>query len=521
MHIDARLMDNQSIIEGDICIIGAGAAGISMALEWNDSPYKVILLEGGGFEYDDKVQELYNGKLTGNPYFPLKASRLHYFGGSTGHWGGMCSTFDSIDFIKRDWVKNSGWPIKLEDITPYYSRVHPILDLGPYEWGVKYWQDQNPTFKELPLDETVIWNKMWQFSPPTRFGTKYKDAIVGSKNIQLYTYANVVDMTATENIASVREVTVKNYAGKQHTVRARYFILACCAIQNSRILLAANKQAAAGLGNDNDLVGRYFMEHPHIESGELWLSDSRSLDLYKMEEDTKARAELAISEKTQTELKILNGTVALMPLQLTKNRISNITMYSDDDPRRSMDSLRKYSTLDKRSFLERHFMPSKYSKAYGLLTRMEQEPNPSSRVTLNNEKDALGVPRVDLDWQLSPIDKKTVCKIIEILGQQVGAAGIGRVRTPDFMQDDKSDKIPTASVSGGWHHMGTTRMSDNPKEGVVDANCKIHGISNLFVAGSSCFTTGGAVNPTYTLIAMSLRLSDYLKEQMKSPVLNS
>jgi choline dehydrogenase-like flavoprotein len=186
-----------------------------------------------------------------------------------------------------------------------------------------------------------------------------------------------------------------------------------------------------------------------------------------------------------------------------------------------MDSLRKYSTLDKRSFLERHFMPSKYSKAYGLLTRMEQEPNPLSRVTLSNEKDALGVPRVDLDWQMSPIDKKTVCKISETLGQQVGAAGIGRVRMPDFMLDDKDDKIPTSSVSGGWHHMGTTRMSDNPKEGVVDANCKVHGISNLFVAGSSCFTTGGAVNPTYTVVAISLRLSDHIKEQIKTPVLNS
>jgi choline dehydrogenase-like flavoprotein len=308
MHVDARLIDDRSIIEGDICIVGAGAAGISIALEWNHSPYKVILLEGGGFEYDDKVQELYNGKLTGNPYFPLKASRLHYFGGSTGHWGGMCSTFDSIDFIKRDWVKNSGWPIKLEDISPYYPRVHPILDLGPYEWGVKYWQDQNSSLQQLPLDENVIWNKMWQFSPPTRFGTKYKDSIVGSKNIHLFTYANVVDITATENLGSVKEVTVKNYAGKQHTVRARYFILASCAIQNSRLLLASNKQAAAGLGNGNDLVGRYFMEHPHIESGELWLSDSRSLDLYKMDEDTKARAELAISEKKQIELKILNAT---------------------------------------------------------------------------------------------------------------------------------------------------------------------------------------------------------------------
>ena len=132
MHIDARELPDNSLIEGDICIIGAGAAGISVALEWMNSPYKIILLEGGGFEYDDKVQELYAGKTTGYPYYPLKSSRLHYFGGTTGHWAGFCSTFDSIDFMKRDWVKHSGWHIKREDLNPLYARAHKNIDLGPY-----------------------------------------------------------------------------------------------------------------------------------------------------------------------------------------------------------------------------------------------------------------------------------------------------------------------------------------------------------------------------------------------------
>ncbi|MGF2414189.1 GMC oxidoreductase [Ferruginibacter sp.] len=518
MHIDARAIDDQSIIEGDICIIGAGAAGISIALEWNNSPYKVILLEGGGFEYDDTVQELYRGELTGRPYFPIKSSRLHFFGGTTGHWGGVCSTFDEIDFKKRDWVDNSGWPIKLQDIAPFYPRAHPILDLGACEWDLKYWQKQNPALKPLPLDKNVMWSKVWQQSPPTRFGTKYKDTIVNAKNIYLYTYANVVDINAVENVSAIKQVTVKNSAGKQHTVKARFFILACCAIQNSRLLLASNKQAAAGLGNDNDLVGRYFMEHPHIKSGELRLLNPDPLKLYELVEGTKVRAQLAFSEKTQTELKVLNGTIALLPQEFAENSISNIKMWSNDDPRKSLDSFAKYNSLDKRSFFERHFMPSKLFKAYGLTTVMEQVPNPLSRVTLNNEKDALGVPRVNLNWQMLPLDKKTVTTLSKVLGQQVGAAGIGRVRLPDFMLDEKDDNIPSDFVSGGWHQMGTTRMSDDPKTGVVDANCKVHGINNLFVAGSSCYTTGGAANPTLTVVAISLRLSDHIKEQIKLPL---
>jgi choline dehydrogenase-like flavoprotein len=356
---------------------------------------------------------------------------------------------------------------------------------------------------------------MWQFSPPTRFGTKYKDAVINAKNIHLYTYANVVNIATNENISFAKEVTIKNYTGKQHTVKAKYFVMACCSIQNARLLLASNKQAKKGLGNDNDIVGRYFMEHPQFKSGELWLKESNPYDLYKVEKGTKVRAELSVSPEKQKELKVLNGTISLMPLEFSKNKISSIKMWSNDDPRKSLDSLKKYYTLDKRNFFERHFMTSKIFKAYGLITTMEQAPNPQSRVLLSNEKDSLGVPRANLDWKMCAIDKQTVRKINQLLGQQVGQAGIGRVKLADFLLDEKDDSMPEY-ISGGWHHIGTTRMSDNPKEGVVDADCKVHGISNLFITGASCFPTGGAVNPTYTTVAMTLRLSDHLKEQMKN-----
>lgn len=512
MHIDARQLENQSIIEGDICIVGAGAAGISIALDWENTPYKIILLEGGGFEYDDRVQELYNGKLTGHPYYPMKASRLHYFGGSTGHWGGMCSTFDDIDFEKRDWVENSGWPIQRQDIAAFYPKAHEILDLGRYEWDVKYWVEQNSKNKLLPLDPEVIWSKMWHFSPPTRFGKKYKDTVVNAKNIHLYTYANVTDINATENVSGIKQVTIKNYAGKEHTVKAKYFVLACCSIQNSRLLMASNKQAPAGLGNDHDLVGRYFMEHLELKTGELWLNHSDPLLMYKMDDTTKVRAELAISASKQKELQVLNGSISLMPLALSKNAIPSVKLWSNDDPRKSLDTFHKYNNLDKRNFIQRMFS-SKDSQSYGLYTRAEQLPHPESRVVLSNEKDELGVPRANLNWALTPIDKKTVFNINKLLGQQVGAAGIGRVKMADFLLD--GDVQLPDYTSGGWHHIGTTRMSADPKTGVVDANCKIHGIDNLYAAGSSCFPTGGAVNPTLTVVAISLRLSDHLKKRIK------
>lgn len=508
MHIDAKTIDNGSVIEGDICIIGAGAAGISMALEWIHTPYKVILLEGGGFDYDDQVQELYAGKTTGQHYYPLKSARLHYFGGTTNHWAGFCSPFDEIDFIKRDWVPHSGWPITRKDLDPFYARAQKDPELGPYEYGLAYWQKQDPGMVPLPFDEKIIWNKIWQFSPPTRFGEKYRDDILKAKNIHLYTYANVTDIRANDAVSSITEVIVKNHAGKTHTVKAKHFVLACCSIQNARLLLAANSQAPKGLGNDNDNVGRYFMEHLEIKSANLYLTKPDPLKLYMASFGvTKARAELAITKEKQEEYKILNGTVSFTPAEFARNMKPMIDIWKEEDPRQSLDSL--LSAFGKAA------QTKPGNKVFELFTRIEQAPNPDSRVTLDTEKDSLGVPRAMLHWELTPFEKRSIRKIYELMGQQAGIAGIGRVQLMEYLEDENDHSWPSFT-GGGWHHMGTTRMSEDPKNGVTDSNCKVHGISNLYTAGASNYVTAAAPNPTLTVIALTLRLSDHLKEKMKS-----
>ncbi len=510
MHIDARNLENNSVIQGDICIIGAGTAGISMALDWIDTPYKVILLEGGGFEYDDQVQNLYDGETTGQRYYPLKSTRLHYFGGTTGHWAGMCSPFDPIDFIKRDWVPNSGWPISRKDLDPFYARAHEKLQLGPYNYEFTYWKKELPNLIPFSLDEKVIWNKMWQYSV-ARFGKLYGDTITKAKNIHLYTYANVVDIITNGTITDIKEVVVKNHAGKTHKVRAKHFILACGAIQNARLLLASNSQAAQGLGNDNDIVGRYFMEHIEHASAELWLSKPFPTKLYSWSYGARASAELAITEKVQTENRILNGTVSLYPLAFSRNLDSEMDVWNNEDPRKSAENFRE--SISEAREAAKKVNEGSISRAFQLHTRIEQAPNPNSRVTIGAEKDDLGVPKTRLNWELTRLDKRSIRKIYQLLGQQMGISGLGRVRLREFLRDENDNSWPE-DLNAGWHHMGTTRMSDNPKRGVVTSNCQVHGISNLYVAGSGCYATSGAPNPTLTLVALSLRLSDYVKDKM-------
>lgn len=511
MHIDARNLPNNSTIEGDICIIGAGTAGISIALDWINTPHKVILLEGGGFEYDAQVQDLYDGKTTGQRYYPLRSTRLHYFGGTTGHWGGMCSPLDNIDFIKRDWVPESGWPISKKDLDPFYVKAHEKLQLGPYNYDLNYWQKELPNLNPFPLDNKVIWNKMWQYNQ-ARYGDLYADTIINAKNIHLYTYANVVDIITNNMITDTKEVIVKNHAEKTHKVRAKHYILACGAIQNARLLLASNSQAPRGLGNDNDIVGRYFMEHLEHKSAELWLAKPFPTDLYTWEYGVNnPSAELAITEKTQTENRILNGTVSLYALTLSQNLESEMDVWSNKDPRKSLDSF--INSLTNAIEASEKVTEGSISRAFSLNTRIEQAPNPNSRVTIGTEKDKLGVPKTKLNWELTELDKKSIRRIYQLLGQQFGISEIGRVRLEEFLRDENDNSWPEG-LNAGWHHMGTTRMGDDPKKGVVNANCQIHGISNLYVAGSGCFVTSGAPNPTLTLVALSLRLSDYVKGKM-------
>ncbi len=511
MHTDARKIDQNSTIEGDLCIIGAGAAGISMALDWAASEQRIILLEGGGFDYESEVQDLYAGMNTGQRYFPLRSSRLHLFGGTTGHWGGLCAPFESLDFKQRSWVPHSGWPITLEDLHPYYEKAHEYLELGPYNYDQAYWTEQYPDMQPLPLDPEVIWSKIWQFSPPTRFGSKYRNRIEKSNNIHLFTYANSTEIILGNSLNTVDHVVVKNHSGKRHTVRAKHFVLACGAIQNARLLLASNKQLPTGLGNQHNNAGRYFMEHLELKSAELWLSQPYSTTLYSYRSsDRRPRAEIAISEKVQQEYQMLNGTTSLTYLPVANEQEALIDLWENEDPRLAYDNFVKNFRAS-RDYYDKATEAGHY-RAFELYTRMEQAPNPDSRISLQTEKDALGVPKASLHWDLTPLDRNSIRKLYEIIGKQVGMYDVGRVRFEDFLQKELSDEIPS-KLGGGWHHMGTTRMSSEPEQGVVDADCRVHGLSNLYVAGSGCFTTAGAANPTLTLVALSLRLSDHLKSK--------
>jgi choline dehydrogenase-like flavoprotein len=530
LFFDARTLPENRVIETDVCIVGAGAAGITLAREFAGEKFRVCLLESGGLELDEATQSLYKGDNVGLPYFSLDETRFRYFGGTTSAWKGACRPLDEMDFEKRPWVPYSGWPFGKSHLDPYYERAQSICQLGPFAYNAKYWEDGNASSR-LPMASDRVITTVFQFSPPTRFGEVYREEVVKADNIATYLNANVVEIETNETARSVVRLRVVTLEGNGFWVSGKLFILATGGIETPRLLLTSTKVQSSGLGNKYDLVGRFFIEHPHLVSGIIVPSDSSiSLGLYGFHRvrDVRIRGALALSEEVLRREKMLNFGTSLRPVA---SKI--LEYYEKAEASKGVGSYRQLRRSIRQGNIPEDFWHHLWSviadvddiaihlygkmfvskdavKIIKLVNQTEQAPNPDSRVTLSEKRDRLGMNRVRLNWRLSEMDKRSLRRAHEIIGQELGRAGLGRLK----VELDEDDTTWPPYLEGGHHHMGTTRMHVDPKHGVVDEDCRVHGISNLFVAGPSVFPTCGYANPMLTIVALSLRLADHVKKVM-------
>jgi hypothetical protein len=327
---DARKIPNRTHLDFDCCIVGGGMAGITIARELIGIKISVCLLESGSLRRNRETQQLYEGENISqifkddvsnfNNY--LSISRSRYFGGSSNCWGGWCRPFDEIDFKRRDWVPHSGWPFAKSELMPYYARAHRALKIGPFEYDARFWQDaiRNSDFRIVPFDNEAVQTMISQFSRPLRMGREYSDDIAKASNLTALLRANVVEIETGDDSRSVERVRVATLAGNRFTVGARYFVLAMGGIENARLLLASNRKYQPGLGNQNDLVGRFFMEHLSVPSGRVIFHGAnaigRSYDSLHNYNNPKFAAKgvsvathFRISDRDQERHRILNSRV--------------------------------------------------------------------------------------------------------------------------------------------------------------------------------------------------------------------
>jgi choline dehydrogenase-like flavoprotein len=488
--IDARSIPQGTTVETDLCIIGAGAAGITLALECAGGPFRVCLLESGGFEPDPETQALSRGRVFGRAYYKLESARVRRFGGSTSSWQGICRPLESSDFEARDWVPHSGWPFGAEVLRSYYERAQERCRLEAFGYDGQRWASAERPL--LAFEAGVVESRVFQIAP-VRFGEVYRKDVTKAPNVDTFLFANVVELEASENGRIVERVSVACLAGNRFSVRARLFVLATGGIENARLLLASNRVQRAGLGNPHDLVGRFFMEHPHVISAAFLASSARiPLDFYRARPVGRAEVAglLTLSEETRRRERMLSfGCFPPQDAELPEFEASLARVIREMDGRSGAAA----------------------ERAVFWMGVGEQAPNPESRVRLADERDALGMPRVRLEWRLGALDKRSLRRAHEILAREFGRAGLGRLQL--LLGEDDYQWPP--ELSAGRHHMGTTRMHPDPRRGVVDPRGRVHGLANLYLAGSSVFPTSGSAGPTLTLVALALRLADDLKEALR------
>jgi choline dehydrogenase-like flavoprotein len=545
MTIDARSLEQNKEIETEVCIVGTGTAGITLAREFIGQGFSVCLLESGGLKPDKETQALQWGKNIGHPYYSLDTARPRYLGGTTNRWhlaiGQDCSRarmrpFDEIDFEERDWVPYSGWPFPKSHLDPFYERAQSVCRIEPPTFDVEDWEDTRVR-PRLQLRGDEIKTVIFKFGSRYPFIKDYIEQIDHAPNIATYLYTNVVEIEIDALNNTVTRLRVATLNGKKIWVSAKFYVLAAGAIEISRLLLVSNKVQKTGLGNQFDLVGRFFMEHPHCTAGLFVPSNQnifKSTGLYNaihVVNGVPIKGKVSFSEKLIRRERLLNQVVEFYPRLIQKAFLYRYPIVDT----KGVHSLRalvrhEYNTNDFWKHIRNIFRDFDATcvagyrniksgvfnmlyrdriKVFEVQSMSEQIPNPQSRVILTNERDCLGMNRVQLDWQLTSYDMQSIIRGIEILDKEFRHSGLGRVYNQLY------DEIPSKSIYGGWHHMGTTRMHVDPKKGVVDENCKVHGIHNLFIAGPSVFPTGGYANPILTIVALSIRLADHIKKQLR------
>ena len=495
--IDARSVPKGSTIETDLAIIGGGPAGISLALSLAGAPFRVLLLESGGTELDAATQRLYAGTETGVSYIPLESTRLRYLGGCSNHWGGWCRPLDAVDFEKRDWLPWSGWPFPRSEIEPYFGRAQSLVEAGPF-----IYDNSRPWTKAfgapLRLADGGIYTTFFQFSKqrgnvlPTHFGDRYGDDLRRVPNLSVQLHANVTGLRLAHDAKSLARLNVATLSGNRFVVKPKVVVVATGGIETPRLLLASNDVMRAGVGNTHGLVGRFFADHPIPgQTATLVIFDGHIAPYYQLAQaanGTNIRAAFAPSDSFRRARR-LSGALATVEGEV------------------QLDGVGQAALAETAGALG---VDASATRAFTLGCGMELAPDPDRRLSLSGEKDALGMPRLKLDMRVSDDDFARYRNALTELGRQLLGARTGMIR---LLHRSRAEWLSV--MDWGNHHMGTTRMHNDPKQGVVDADMRVHGISNLYVAGSAVFPTYGASNPTLNLLALVLRLADHLKAKFR------
>jgi choline dehydrogenase-like flavoprotein len=506
MLLDARRVPADSLIEADVCVVGGGPTGLTLARELGGRDLRVCLLESGGREFDADTQALAAGRVSGGAAEPLHESRCRRLGGSAHLWrepiaaggapGLRVAPLEAVDFARRDWLLYSGWPFARATLEPYYERVHRALDLGPVEYAAEV-AGEPPA-----LDRAGFEGRGWRVLPARAFTDAAPAALAAAPNVQLYCWANVVEIETTESAGEVVALRVACLGGTGFRVRARVYVLAAGGIENARLLLVSDRAQRGGLGNGTNVVGRYFMEHQQVRAGSL-VREAGAAPAYFAPAE---RAGIAVQGRLVRARSPRGGELLAASAFLVPER-----------PERAPVRIARRATAVAARLRGNPAPPTPLPETgdarwdegvFGVHMHTEQAPHPENRVFVDGRRDRVGCRTTHLHWLWRERDFRSARDACGALGAALAGGAAGGFRGGEY------GERPPLVRPGVGHHLGAVRMHDDARYGAVNANGRLHTVGNLYVAGSATFPTGGCDDPTLTALALALRLADHVKREL-------
>ncbi|HZO95751.1 MAG TPA: FAD-dependent oxidoreductase [Gaiellaceae bacterium] len=504
-------------VEADVCVVGGGAAGIAVALGLLDSGLRVVLVEGGGRAAADaprRPPRVVPGRGA-RPSLAPDPARHWYLGGNTNTWAGNCRPLDEQDLAAREWLPGSGWPLGRAELDPWYERAQALLGLGGL--GLYDLAAIRPRLARPPLevDPAVATTRIMQVCPVPSLADVHRRRLEDAGSLSVLLRAEALRLL-TDGGERVAAVEVACAGGRRARVEAGTVVLAAGGVENARLLLASDDAVPGGLGNHHDLVGRCFMDHWWFDVPLGDFGRGRDLGLYAFDSHGRESvdgqelwAQLSLAEEVMRRERVPGLTLWFVRRRLASASVVAAEMLALSALRRvppdPLTDLRLLLADAPRAprHLVRRLARRPAPDALTLMVQLEQAAERENRVRLSSRRDALGRREAELALRLTPAERAGHERALAALARELGLDA-GRVTQTMRV------KLAGRRYDFFWHHVGTTRMNGDPRLGVVDTDCRVHGTSNLFVAGSSVFPTEGTAPPTLTIVALALRLAGHL-----------
>jgi choline dehydrogenase-like flavoprotein len=512
-----------------VCIVGGGAAGVTIAKSLLDRGIEVCLLEAGGVKIEEEQQALLTGESIGEPV-KIEEGRFRRLGGATGSWTGRCAALDPIDFERRDWVPQSGWPIACNKLQPYYRAAEAMCGFA------EPWHESVPVFERLAalkLTDEAVSPFLWRFAPNGRnryqnWGERYLSILKRSPVASLFLHASLTSIEDGPTDNRVRAIVATSSTGGSVRVEAQHFVLCCGGIENARLLLNAALVAKGPLRSVEATTGRYFMQHPRVRVAEVSLKAGGValqdlLNRFSVRSGTEYETGLALSDREQRSHGLLNASAILRYGPRPGSLRHAVQQMRSGVPLRDVNlTMPPYGLQPVGLFREvwrhaRGIHPLLADPVATIVVDVEQAPDPASRIALAEDQDMFGLRKVRLDWRIADLERRTVAHFSGRIRKLFERHGWGAFVPIDDLE--QTGGLTCEHMLESYHHIGATRMSATLATGTVDADCRVHGLANLHVSGGSVMPTGGHANPTFTIVALALRLADRIGTQMR-PMLN-